>query len=344
MKKICAAILCLLIAAPLMADLSSDMETVGNSGFPASSLYFLGGAKALSAGYAWTVMGDDATSVFFNPAALLKLSSTAVSLSYNALAQDRTQAAAAFAYYDGGGGSYESYMKTPQVFAFSLAYQGIGGVPGFDGSGASTGDLDNSAMMAQFSYARALGRDARVGGYGAGLRAIMEDYDGSGAFGLGFNAGIEVSILNFIRLGGSVNNLGFMNSDAGTLWMKPLLSLAAKLNLPMLPVGLVLQGDKVLGDGRKLSDFIMRTAIDVTLFSIKSDPDRLAIEAGMSGGMPGYGDDGIFDLVARVGLVDANDLYGGISLRWNFLELSYGLGQDPLAGQLRHSISLDIYL
>jgi hypothetical protein len=279
----------LLAAAPLTADLAADLDTVGDAGFPASFLYSLGGAKALSAGYAWTVMGDDATSAFFNPATLLKLDRSALSVSYNVFGQDRMQAAASFALFNGGSDSYDSYMQTPRVFAFSMAYQGVGSVPGFDDTGSLTGSsLGNYSMMGQFSYASALSSDARVGGYGLGLRAIMEDYDGSSNFGLAFSAGLEVSIVNIIRLGASFNNLGFLQThSAGTMWLNPLFSAAAKLNLPMIPVGLVLQGDKVLGDGRKLSDFVMRTAVDFTVFSVKPDPGRLAIEAGLSGDFPG---------------------------------------------------------
>jgi len=345
MKKLLFLSISLLLAAsPLMADLGSDIGTVGDSGFPASFLYSLGGAKALSAGYAWTVLGDDATSVFFNPATLLKLDGSAVSLSFNALPQDRMQAAAVVALYSGSGESYESYLKTPKVFAISAVYQTVGSVPGFDAGGGSLASPGNYSMMGQLSYASAFSRDARVGGFGLGLRVLMEDYDGSSTFGLGINAGAEVSVLNFIRLGASLNNLGILRSDTvGTLWLRPLLSLAAKLNLPMLPIGLVLQGDKVLGDGRKLSDFIMRTAIDFNIFSIKPDPVLMALDTGMSGGLPAYEDKKRFELVARIGLVDANDLYGGLSIRWNFIELSYGVGQDAI-GKLRHSVSLDLHL
>jgi hypothetical protein len=326
-----------------MASLSGDLATVGDSGFPASFLYSLGGAKALSAGYAWTVMGDDATSAFFNPATLLKLGGSAMSLSYSALGQDRTQVAASFALYDGASDTYESFLRTPKVFAFSMAYQTVGSVPGFDTAGLPAGTLDNYSMMAQFTYASALSRDARVGGYGIGLRAIMEDYDGSSNFGLALSTGLEVSIVNIIRLGASFNNLGFLQTDTeGLLWLNPLFSAAAKFNLPMIPVGFVVQGDKVLGDGRKLSEFVMRTAVDFTIFSVKPDPGRLAIEAGMAGGLPSSKNEEILELVARIGLVEANDLYGGLSLRWNSIELSYGMGQDSL-GYFRHSLSFDIY-
>ncbi|MDR2733308.1 MAG: hypothetical protein LBC99_01540 [Spirochaetota bacterium] len=333
MKKI-IYILCFLLLGvfPLAADLSGDLAIVGDAGYPASFQYTLGGAKALSAGYAWTVLGNDANSVFFNPATLLKIPATALSLSFNALPQDRIQGAAVFAFSDKAEGSYST--KKPRVFALSGAYQTVRNVDGYNDSGAGTDTLGNSSMLGQFSFASAFSPSGLLGGWGAGLRVVHENFDGQTVFGAAVNVGGDINIANLLRFGLSVNNLGLVTGDAGTLYMAPWFSAAAMLNLPMLPVSFVLQGDKVIGTDQ---GFVMRFAAEYRL-RIKLGLERYSIEAGIADAAG----ESIIEIVPRIGLAGKN-LHGGLSLRYNFIELSYGAGRDPLGG-LRHAVSLDIYM
>jgi len=332
-KLVCVLCLLSLSAFPLAADLSGDLGIVGDAGYPASFLYSLGGAKALSAGYAWTVLGNDANSVFFNPATLLKIPSSALSLSFNALPQDRLQGAAVFALSDKAEGGYST--KKPKVFAFSGAYQTVRNVDGYDATGNPTGaSLGNSSILGQFSFASAFTPGGLLGGWGAGLRVVHENFDGQAVFGAALNAGVDINIANLIRFGLSVNNLGLVTGDAGTLYMRPYFSMAAMLNLPMLPLSLVLQGDKVMGTEQ---EFTMRFAAEYRI-RIKYGLERYSIESGIADAAS----ESVIEIVPRIGLAGKN-LHGGLSLRFNFIELSYGAGLDPLGG-LRHALSLDFYL
>jgi len=331
-KLLCALCFVLMGALPLAADLSGDLGIVGDAGYPASFQYTLGGAKALSAGYAWTVLGNDANSVFFNPATLLKLPSTTVSLNFNLLPQDRIQGAAVIALNDKAEGGYSA--KKPRVFALSGAYQTVRDVAGYDGSGNPAKAPGNSSILGQFSFASAFTPGGLLGGWGVGVRVVHENFDGQTVFGAAANGGIDLNIANIIRFGLSVNNLGLAAGDNGTLWMHPYFSAAVMLNLPMLPVSLVLQGDKVIDTDQ---GFTMRAAVEYRI-RIKAGLERYSIEAGIAD----TASESIIEIVPRIGLAGRN-LHGGISLRYNFIELSYGAGLDPLGG-LRHAFSLDFYL
>lgn len=334
----------LVMAAPLAADLSSDLDTVGDGGYPAAFMYGLGGAKAMGAGYAWNVLGVDPTAVFFNPSALVRMESSGVALSANVLAQDRVQGSGVFALRN------QQKDGSIGVWAFSAAWSTINDVNRYtDNTGTAAGTLDNSAFFGQVTYASSFSPTAQAGGWGVTLRGIGENYDGSKGTGFAIAAGADFSVFNILRFGFALDNLGLMNyTDDGTIWQKPFFSAALAFRLPSVPASFVLQADKVLGTEQNVT---VRIATEFTVFSIRPNPDdlqmRRAYEA-MKNGQAGdlgdpAGDAYGLELVLRIGLVEG-DLFGGLSLRWNWAELSYAAGMDPLDGEARHSVSVNFYL
>lgn len=339
-----AGLLVLAAGLPLSADISSDLETTGDAGYSGAFLYNLTGAKALSAGNAWTVLGKDPSSVFFNPSTLIGLKTSAALVSVDLSSQNRLQGTAVVALHqDGDSGQLTAEPSSGRstVWALSGAWSTMRDINSYtDNSGTPGADLDNASILGQLTFASAFSRNPGEGGWGVSLRGITESFDGSSGKGLAISTGADFNvILGILRCGFSVNNLGFIKHDGQeTTWFNPLFSAGFLLRIPGLPTPFVLQVDKVLGTDQ---DVVLRIATEFRLFSLQADDAASRAIANVNS-MQMPEEETPTELYLRMGLVEGN-IHGGVSFRWKIFDLAYGAGMDPLDGRVRHSLSLELY-
>ena len=341
---ILAGMLVFAAGLPLSADIAGDLETVGDAGYPGSFLYNLTSAKALSAGNAWTVLGKDPSSVFFNPSTLVGMKGSAALLSLDVALQNRVQGLAVVALHqDGDSGrlTAEASSGRSSVWALSGAWSAMRDINTYtDNSGTAGADLDNASILGQLTFASAFSRNAGEGGWGVSLRGISESFDGVSGQGLALSAGADFNVvLGILRCGFSLNNLGFIRHDGReTSWINPLFSAGFLLRLPGLPTPLVLQVDKVLGTDQ---DVVLRIATEFRLFSLQGD-DAASRAIADASALQMPAEEMPTELFLRMGLVEG-DIFGGVSFRWKSFDIAYGGGMDPIDGRVRHSLSLEIH-
>jgi len=343
-KAVLSGMLLVSLSLPLSADIAGDLETVGDAGYPGAFLFNLTGAKALSAGNAWTVLGKDPLSVFFNPSTLIGMKGSAAMLSMDLASQNRVQGVAVVALHQSGETgplSAEASSGRSSVWALSGAWSSMKDINAYsDNTGTAGADLENASILGQLTFASAFSRNAGEGGWGVSLRGISESADGTKGQGLALSAGADFNvILGILRCGFSVNNIGFISHDGReTTWINPLFSAAFLLRLPGLPTPLVLQLDKVLGTDQ---DVVLRIATEFRLFSLQGDDEASRAIADMNA-MQMPAPEVPTELYLRMGLVEG-DIYGGMSLRWKLFDLAYGAGMDPVDGLIRRSVSLEVH-
>lgn len=264
MRLLLVSVLCLLFTVSLTADLSDSLKYAGDGGIAAAWLHLPVGAKAIGAGGAYTVLGEDPTAAFYNPATLVRIPHGGVSLSGTSMSLGRKRADFALAFKGTTAAAHTS------VWAISGSYLSVEGLESYsDNSGTPGGSLSAYSFFGQVSFALSLDPIARKGGWGVGLKVLSESLDDLSGFGAALSLGFDYPVLgNFLRFAASLNHLGAMQYGSETIWLNPLLSTAFHLQVLNFPAPLVIQVDKQLGTDNPAG---IKLATQFTLFEVKPE-------------------------------------------------------------------------
>ena len=155
MKVLSLALAAALLAAPARADFSSSAN-----GTTAADFLNLGaGARAAAMGQAAAAVADDATSLYWNPAALTNVRGHSVTLMHAPYV--------ASSYFDYA--AYAQNMDRYGAFGASLQYFSLGGLNATDASGADIGAASPYDLAASFGYAyRFADSDGKRDGFSVG--------------------------------------------------------------------------------------------------------------------------------------------------------------------------------
>ena len=164
MKNLFLPLAVVLLAAPARAGFSSSAN-----GTTAADFLNLGvGARAVAMGEAAAAVADDATSLYWNPAALTRVNGRSVTL------MDAPYAASSYFDY----AAYAQSLGAYGALGASLQYFSLGGLDATDASGAAIGASNPNDMAVSLGYAyRFAGSD------------LMGDRNG-------FSAGISVKFIS----------------------------------------------------------------------------------------------------------------------------------------------------
>ena len=163
----------LLIAAlvTLMLIATTGLGGESDSSSTAQFLRIGVGARAVGMGGAYTAVGDDITSLYWNPAGIAMQDGREAEFVYNSWFEDVFQAYAAYS---------QPVFRAGSSFGVSLNYVGIGDdIEGRDEHGNRTGDLDFANYAFGVSYGHRFNDWIRVGGTIKYIRQELDKYDGT---------------------------------------------------------------------------------------------------------------------------------------------------------------------
>ena len=139
MKSLALSLAAVLLAAPARADFSSSAN-----GTTAADFLNLGaGARAVAMGEAAAAVADDATALYWNPAALTNVNGRSVTL------MDAPYVASSYFDY----AAYAQNLGRSGALGASLQYFSLGGLNATDASGASIGSSNPYDMAVSLGYA-----------------------------------------------------------------------------------------------------------------------------------------------------------------------------------------------
>ena len=160
----------------------------------ANFLLLGGGARPLGMGEAYAALGDDASSMFYNPAGLSNVNFNEIMTMYNNWFTGITQQIAGVA--------------VPTNFGVvAVGYSGLnsGDIQGYGASGEATSAFTTSSSSINISLGRRLNPNLS---FGAGVRSISERLESNRSSTIAFDAGLKYRFNPQLIVGMSVLNLG----------------------------------------------------------------------------------------------------------------------------------------
>ncbi len=328
-KKLIIIILAISCLHPLYGDLSSDLDDIADAGYPAAFLFLPVGAKAIGMAEAYVAGGYDVTAAFYNPATMVNIEHSSLSVTGMVLSLDR------YAGTIATGFKRQTKSGRQEVFGFSASYLTVSDIMGYDGSGNATSEINVFSGFGQFSYASSFNANHKGGSWGVSVKGIYDSLDGSTGVGTAISLGADVMIApSMLRCGISLRNFGLMSYDE-TYWLKPLFSTAFRVRVPTVPAIFIFQFDKHIGIEKST---VFRVAAEYTVFSKKPDKAEAQYRDALNAikndnvdqqlkSSPKVQEDRGSSLVLRTGYSDGK-INGGFTLQWGKFEISYAIGFD----------------
>jgi hypothetical protein len=160
----------------------------------AQFLKFGAGARAAGMGEAYAGMADDSTSIYWNPAGLIRLDSNSLSMMHAVWFEDMS--------YDWL--SYAMPIKGIGVFGLSAQYMSYGSIRKMDDTGLAGDSLNPADTALSLSYAK----DLKFAGFGINLKYISSKIEHT-ATANGADIGLLRTLMNDkLYLGFVVQNIG----------------------------------------------------------------------------------------------------------------------------------------
>ena len=171
-------------------------SSAGGSGTTAANFLKLGvGARAAALGDAFTVIVDDSTSLYWNPAGLAKMEKRQFSATYNMWFAGINQGYLGIGFPLSRGG----------IVAGGVNYVDMGDFDGRDEAGNPTGTFTASALNYQLGYANRLGEKLSWGVSVGGIQDTIAD-DSKSTYAA--NLGLIYKSSESLSLGLAVQNIG----------------------------------------------------------------------------------------------------------------------------------------
>lgn len=331
----------LLLTAPLHAGLSETVVDPGNSGYPVAWLNYPGTAKAVGFGGAYISVAEDLGGIYYNPGTLVK-AAPGLLFSGAMLPESRWLGSITT--------GWQSRISGDRISAktVSVSYVTATGLDGYDASGTAAAAPSVYGLSGSFAMSWSLAANPAAGGYGFAVQGIYDSVDGEAGFGAALHAGADFSLMNILRLAVAVRNIGLMQYQ-DTLWLKPLVAGSLIVNIPGVPLALIVQVDKTLWTDELP---VTRFATKFTVFKKKLSSDEQAYRQAYQDILKGNLDkpvkkdgkssalDSGMELNVSAGLAHGR-LYGGIDFQVRKFEFCYALGWQPESSEPGHFFSIN---
>ena len=168
----------------------------GNGTTSASFLNVGSGTRPLALAGAYTALGDDTQSLFWNPAGLALLNRSEATLTYQDLGESIHQQ----------GLSFGSPLKNKGRIGSTLITQSVRDIKGYDNGGLPTNEIKDDSAAFSLGYAQPV-RDHWF--MGANLKWIRQRLDSESAHAYAADVGfLHINGIQGLRWGGSARNLG----------------------------------------------------------------------------------------------------------------------------------------
>lgn len=202
----------------LAAFLAAGAHAGGPGTTAANFLKIPVGARESAMGGAFTAVADGPAAVFYNPAGLSGLGAPALGYSYNNYFSGISQHTAAAAFPRGAG-----------AWAVGLNYMQVAAFPAYDAQDNRAGEVSAYGAALSLGYGASLPAGlAPALRYGAAVKYVTENLDGTGAGGTALDAGVLLFTgLGGLRLGAAAENAAATRMDFGGAGGRPARKLKA---------------------------------------------------------------------------------------------------------------------
>ena len=156
-------------------------------------------SKALAIGSAYTSISDGASSVYWNPAGLSGIQDNEFSGMYSFLTLDRAEYFASFAH------------NIQDIFTIGAGWYrfGVNKIDGRDINGQQTNQFDDSENSIMLAFSKEFS-PLEYGRFSLGftIKYLVQSLYNSSATGLGFDVGLQTTVLEQFRIGVVLQDLG----------------------------------------------------------------------------------------------------------------------------------------
>ncbi len=200
----CIVIVTLMIWGLVYVPAYSQTDNGGRAAFDFLKISPI--SRAVGMGGAYTALGDDVGSIFYNPAGLASVLTNELNVTYISLYQSFNYEFLAYAYPLG-----ESLPSIGGTVALSASLLQPGNQSRTNDSGVTTGTFSSGDQVFSLAYARAIGERLHVG---LTLNMIQQQIDTISSSIFDMDAGIVVlPPFDGMRLGLSLKNIGSQVSE-----------------------------------------------------------------------------------------------------------------------------------
>lgn len=185
----------ILILCFAAAQLPAIDENAGTSGLQFLKIGL--GAKQAASGESACASAEDVNTIFWNPAGLVKMQGTQISLSHNQWLSEVSEQSVSFCVPAGNA-----------VYGGGILYLHMGDMTGYDidsqGKAVKTADFTSYDIAGIFSYARSIQGIA----FGANVKLIQEKIENNQASGAALDLGMSKPLSENIEAGLVLQNIG----------------------------------------------------------------------------------------------------------------------------------------
>lgn len=293
-----------IITALMLLTLTVNAQDAGKSGM--AFLKIGSGARNISMGDIGSVISNDVTSVYYNPANLAERSSSEVFVSHTEWIQD-TRSELVAAKFNLFGLNWGAAINSTK----------ISGIEVRENPGAAITEVSWQYFMGSLSAAKSFGERVTAG---ATIKYLYEGILSDDATGYAFDLGATYRLTPEIKMALSLRNIGSMNE------------LRAKSTV--LPTDLRL-GAVYNSDILKSSKIELTGGIEIQKYTAQDD-------IHINGGVEGVYDELLAIRIGYQTMYESKGITAGAGLRWGILNFDYAI--NPFSQNLgsSHIVSVKI--
>lgn len=293
-----------IMTALMLFVFTLEAQDAGKSGM--AFLKIGSGARNISMGDIGSVISNDVTAVYYNPANLAAVSANEVFVSHNEWIQD-TRSELVAAKFSLLGLSWGAAINSTK----------ISGIQVRENPGAAITEVSWQYFMGSLSAAKTFGDKLTAG---ATIKYLYEGILSDDATGYAFDLGASYVLTSDIRLALAVRNIGSMNE------------LRAKSTV--LPTDIRL-GAVYTSDILKSSKVDLTGGIEIQKYTVQDD-------IHINGGVEGVYDNLLAVRIGYQTMYESKGITAGAGLRWGIINFDYAI--NPFSRNLgsSHIVSLKI--